>query len=105
MKVEIWSDIACPFCYIGKTKFQMALDQFAHSDEVNVNYRAFQIDPTAKETNKMGEMTERLMKAYLIEGLDIGDHDTLINLAAEIGLDTTVLQFYLNYFQYCNLFP
>lgn len=47
MKVEIWSDVACPFCYIGKHRFEEGLKQFAHKDEVTVEYRSFQLDPYA----------------------------------------------------------
>lgn len=45
MKVDIWSDIACPFCYIGKTQFDKALDEFAHKGELEVTYHSFQLDP------------------------------------------------------------
>ena len=48
MKVEIWSDVACPFCYIGKRRFETALQQFAHRDAVEVIWRSFQLDPEAK---------------------------------------------------------
>lgn len=43
MKVEIWSDIACPFCYIGKRKFEHALVGFDQKDEVEVVYKSFQL--------------------------------------------------------------
>ncbi len=45
MQVEIWSDIVCPFCYIGKRKFEKALAQFAHKDEVEVTWKSFQLNP------------------------------------------------------------
>jgi predicted DsbA family dithiol-disulfide isomerase len=45
MKVEIWSDVMCPFCYIGKRKFENALQQFAHKDAVEVEWKSFQLDP------------------------------------------------------------
>ncbi len=48
MKVEIWSDIACPFCYIGKRRFENALEEFAHRDAVEVVWHSFQLDPEAK---------------------------------------------------------
>jgi predicted DsbA family dithiol-disulfide isomerase len=48
MKVEIWSDIACPFCYIGKRKFEQALEGFEHKDSVQVEWRSFQLDPEAQ---------------------------------------------------------
>ncbi|MBP2001230.1 putative DsbA family dithiol-disulfide isomerase [Paenibacillus shirakamiensis] len=47
MKVEIWSDYACPFCYIGKRRFEEALEQFPDRDQVEVVYRSFELDPTA----------------------------------------------------------
>ncbi|MBK8567296.1 MAG: DsbA family oxidoreductase [Saprospiraceae bacterium] len=46
MTVEIWSDIACPFCYIGKRRFERALAQFEGKNEVAVTWRSFQLDPT-----------------------------------------------------------
>ncbi|OGX87218.1 DsbA family oxidoreductase [Hymenobacter glacialis] len=45
MKVEIWSDVVCPFCYIGKRKFEKALEGFAHRDEVEVVWHSFQLTP------------------------------------------------------------
>lgn len=45
MKVEIWSDFMCPFCYIGKRRFEAALQRFAHKDDVEVVYRSFELDP------------------------------------------------------------
>jgi predicted DsbA family dithiol-disulfide isomerase len=47
VQVEIWSDVVCPWCYIGKRRFEAALDRFAGGEEVEVVYRAFQLDPTA----------------------------------------------------------
>ena len=48
MKVEIWSDIACPFCYIGKRHFEMALKQLPFSDSVEVEWKSFELDPYAQ---------------------------------------------------------
>ncbi|OMF38330.1 hypothetical protein BK133_02055 [Paenibacillus sp. FSL H8-0548] len=47
MKVEIWSDYVCPFCYIGKRKFELALDRFAHKEEIEIVFRSFELDPGA----------------------------------------------------------
>lgn len=53
MNIEIWSDVACPFCLIGKRHLEMALEQVEFSDEVEVTFRSFQLDPSApKETDK-----------------------------------------------------
>lgn len=48
MKVEIWSDVMCPFCYIGKRKFEGALKQFEHADNVEIIWKSFQLDPEMK---------------------------------------------------------
>ncbi|WP_424768922.1 DsbA family oxidoreductase [Paenibacillus sp. sgz302251] len=47
MKVEIWSDYVCPFCYIGKRKFELALEKFAHKDQIETVFRSFELDPGA----------------------------------------------------------
>ncbi|MGQ4515874.1 DsbA family protein [Streptomyces sp. DW26H14] len=47
MRVEIWSDIACPWCYIGKARFEQGLAAFPHRDEVEVVHRSFELDPKA----------------------------------------------------------
>ena len=46
MNVEIWSDVMCPFCYIGKLKFEKALEQFPHKDDIKISWKSFQLDPT-----------------------------------------------------------
>ena len=47
MRIEIWSDVVCPWCYIGKRRLEKALDDFPHADEVEVVWRSFQLDPGA----------------------------------------------------------
>lgn len=47
MKVEIWSDYQCPYCYIGKRKFAAALEQFAHKEQVEVQFKSFELDPNS----------------------------------------------------------
>ncbi|MFC3420365.1 DsbA family protein [Salinicoccus hispanicus] len=63
MEIEIWSDIGCPFCYIGKRNFEMGLDQFDAKDQVNVIYRSFRLDPTAP-VQPEETMVELLAKKY-----------------------------------------
>lgn len=46
MKIEIWSDIACPWCFIGKRRFETALEGFEHKDQIDVEWRSYQLDPT-----------------------------------------------------------
>lgn len=49
MRIEIWSDVVCPWCYIGKRRLEQALAEFPHRDEVEVVYRSFELDPTAPQ--------------------------------------------------------
>jgi predicted DsbA family dithiol-disulfide isomerase len=53
MKVEIWSDVVCPFCYLGKRRFEKALDLFSHKDEVEVEWHSFLLDPHIQHTPGM----------------------------------------------------
>jgi len=148
VEVEIWSDVACPWCYIGKRRFEAALEQFEHRDDVDVTWRSFELDPgapherTGDRAERLAEkygmtvqqareaearltaeaagenlpfrfdiarsgttfdghrlvhlagthdvqdaMKERLLRAYFTEGELISDHDTLVRLAVEVGLD------------------
>ena len=147
MDVEIWSDIACPWCYVGKRRFETALSEFEHRDDVSVTWRSFELDPSApRERNgdraaRLAEkygmtleqaraaeqrltdvaagdgldfrfdiarsgltfdghrmihlaaeqglqdaMKERLMRAYFTEGELVGDPQTLVRLATEVGI-------------------
>ncbi len=63
MKVEIWSDIGCPFCYIGKQNFEAGVREFAGKDELEVIYRSFQLDPTAEKHPDIS-IAELLAKKY-----------------------------------------
>jgi predicted DsbA family dithiol-disulfide isomerase len=170
MKVEIWSDVACPWCYIGKRRFEAALERFPQRDQVEVEWKAFELDPGARadgagatgkgdgaqgdgaqgahggsgdyadrlgrkygtsrqgaqqmldtmtgvaategldfhfekapaintfdahrvlhlalEKGVQGAVKERLLLAYFTEGEQVSDHEVLVRLAAEAGLDT-----------------
>jgi predicted DsbA family dithiol-disulfide isomerase len=61
--VEIWSDIACPWCYIGKRRFEAALAGFEHRDDVTVTWRSFQLDPDAP-AERAGDLAEHLASKY-----------------------------------------
>ena len=63
MKVEIWSDFVCPFCYIGKRNFEAALNNSGIKDQVEVIYRSFELDPNAKRDGNL-PAKEMLMKKY-----------------------------------------
>jgi predicted DsbA family dithiol-disulfide isomerase len=63
MNVEVWSDVVCPWCYIGKRRLESALAQFAHRDQVEVIYRSFELDPTAV-VDSGKSVTEMLAEKY-----------------------------------------
>lgn len=148
MKVEIWSDVMCPFCYIGKRRFEAALEKFDNKNEVEVEWRSFQLNPHMKtvpgkslneylaetkgwtldyarranehvtnmaaeegleyhmdkavvansfdahrllqlaKTKGLGDqMEEQLFKAYFTEGKNTADHNVLVELGTNAGLD------------------
>jgi predicted DsbA family dithiol-disulfide isomerase len=63
MKVEIWSDVVCPWCAIGKHRFEKALARFAHRDDVEVSYHSFELDPGAPHEQE-GDLNEHLAAKY-----------------------------------------
>jgi predicted DsbA family dithiol-disulfide isomerase len=63
MNVEIWSDVVCPWCYIGKRRFERALASFGHAGEVTVTYRSFELDPDAP-AERTGTQAEHLARKY-----------------------------------------
>jgi predicted DsbA family dithiol-disulfide isomerase len=148
MQVEIWSDVVCPWCYLGKRRFEAALSSFDHRADVDVVYRSFELDPTApsddtepmvdvlaskygmsrqqavdaqrqmterattdglefhldglrrgntrdahrllhlaKAVDRQAELTERLHRAYFTEQRSVFDHDGLLEIGVEAGLE------------------
>jgi predicted DsbA family dithiol-disulfide isomerase len=150
IRVEIWSDVVCPWCYIGKRRFERAVADLDGEIELDIAYRPYQLDPTASPgktqpvfeayVRKFGgpeqarmildrvttaaagdglefrmdralrantllahrliwwaeqpgspvpqeRLKERLLQAYFVDGLDVGDPDTLADCAAEVGFD------------------
>lgn len=86
MQVDIWSDIVCPWCYIGKRRFERALEAFPHKAAVSVRYRAFQLNPAA-EAQATGSRTEMLKGKYGLTDDQIAAMDERMErLAAEEGL-------------------
>ncbi|MES1213913.1 MAG: DsbA family oxidoreductase [Bacteroidota bacterium] len=86
MKVEIWSDVMCPFCYIGKRKFENALKQFANKDEIEIQWRSFQLAPDM-ETDTSKNVYDYLAdkKGWTID-YSKKVHHQLENTAKEVGL-------------------
>lgn len=86
MNVEIWSDVVCPWCYIGKRRFEAALDQFAHADAVQVTWRSFELDPDAPQRYP-GTLTDLLAKKMRTTPAQAKEANArLTDLAAEDGL-------------------
>jgi predicted DsbA family dithiol-disulfide isomerase len=63
VKVEIWSDVVCPWCAIGKRRFEKALARFAHRDEVEVTWHSFELDPSAPREQD-GDLADHLAAKY-----------------------------------------
>ena len=87
LTVEIWSDVVCPWCYIGKRRFEAALERFEHADEVTVMWRSFELDQEAPKVAE-GTATERLAAKY---GMSLERaqqlHAEMTERAAQEGLD------------------
>ncbi len=87
MKVEIWSDVLCPWCYIGKRRFEAALAGFAHRDEVEVSWRSFELDPHAPRAHE-GDPADRLAAKYgMPREQAVAAQASLTSVAAGEGLD------------------
>jgi predicted DsbA family dithiol-disulfide isomerase len=87
MKVEIWSDVMCPFCYIGKRKFEKALDQFPQKEKIQVEWKSFQLNPQMKtEPGKSINDYLAEVKGWTPDyAQQVNDHVT--GLASEVGLE------------------
>jgi len=87
MKVEIWSDIFCPFCYIGKRRFENALKNFSDKDDVEVIYRSFELNPDAPKVNN-NSIHEAIAAKY---GISVEEaklnNDGIVRQAASLGLE------------------
>ena len=146
MSVEIWSDVVCPWCYIGKRRFEKAIAQLEGEAQIDIVYRAYQLDPTAspgkatpvveayakkfggperaeqileqltqvaaaegldfhmdralrantllahrllwlaEATGHQQALKERLLQAYFVDGLNVGDPDVLADCGADVGM-------------------
>ncbi len=117
MLVEIWSDVVCPWCAIGKRRFEQALDGWEHADDVTVRWRSFELDPSRRGTiegdyvallagkyrtsrEQAQAMIDRMTQAGAEEGIDFRfdiarpgntfDAHRLLHLAAERGVQHRV---------------
>lgn len=67
MKIEVWSDFVCPFCYIGKRRLEEALEQFPQKDQVEVEFKSFELDPNAPKKDEQS-VYEMLGRKYRMTG-------------------------------------
>ena len=87
MRVEIWSDVVCPWCYIGKRRFEAALAQFEHAGDVEVTWRSFELDPNAPPVQTEPH-AERLARKYGVSLQQVEAMDArLVGEAKKEGLD------------------
>lgn len=153
LKVQIWSDVMCPYCYIGKRRIEGALAQFEHKDHVEIEWKSFQLDASfkaspddniinhlatkygkdkawakemtdnmtqnaknsgldfhfekailanshnahrllhlAKKYDLGNELKEQLLKAYLTDGKDVNNLETLSALGQQVGLEKAIVE-------------
>lgn len=87
MQIEVFSDVVCPWCYIGKRRLEEALSGFGHADQVTVTYRSFQLDPSSPETSDLS-LEQMLASKYgrtLEQAREMNDR--VSDIAATVGLD------------------
>jgi predicted DsbA family dithiol-disulfide isomerase len=87
MEIQIWSDVVCPWCYLGKRRFEHALAEFVDRDQVNVVHRAFQLAPDMPKGQTQDQL-EMLIEKYGASAEQIAaQQEQLVQLAAAEGLD------------------
>ena len=87
MKVEIWSDVVCPWCYVGKRRFETALAAFDHRGDVEVYWRSFELDPDAPAVRE-GDPVQGLADKYgMSRAQALAANARLTDMAAAEGLD------------------
>lgn len=87
MRVEIWSDVVCPWCYIGKRRFEAALSQIDDPDDIEVVWRSFQLDPTHQRGDRI-PLEESLARKYGRTIEQVREMNAQVTaIAAEVGLN------------------
>lgn len=95
MKIEIWSDVMCPFCYIGKRNFETALSQFADKDHIEVEWKSFQLDPDIPEVpNESYEqylVKRKGLSLEQVQGMLANVTESAKQVGLEYNFDTSVM--------------
>ncbi|MDO8733131.1 MAG: DsbA family oxidoreductase [Actinomycetota bacterium] len=85
MQIEVWSDLVCPWCFIGKRQLEIALENFEHKDEVTIWHRAYQLNPQASKTTQ--RTTELLAAKYGVSVAEATEMQRgITETAASVGL-------------------
>lgn len=89
MKVDVWSDIMCPFCYIGKRHYEEAIKQFSHRDQIEIVWHSFQLDPSIPiQSNNHKNVFEYLAER---KGISLEQslkmHESVLQMAKNAGLE------------------
>lgn len=87
VKIVVWSDFVCPFCYIGKRRLEKALAQFEHRDEVKVEYKSFELDPHAKRDGNPSVYDMLAAKYGMSREQAIANTNSITQQAKTVGLD------------------
>lgn len=88
MKVEVWSDIMCPFCYIGKRNYESALAQFADRDHIEIVWKSFQLDPSIPEKTEAENVFRYLAQRKGISyEQSVQMHQGVVQTAKNAGLE------------------
>ncbi|MFC4337782.1 DsbA family oxidoreductase [Salininema proteolyticum] len=87
MHIDVWSDIACPWCYVGKARLDRAVAEFEHGDRVEIRHRSFELDPNFPK-DRVGPVIPLIAEKYGATEEQIEENeDRLGSLAGEMGLD------------------
>ena len=91
MRVDIWSDVICPWCYVGKARFEKALGSFAHRDEVEVIFHSFELDPSSPRGQRDSnlEMLSKKFGKSPAEALALDDQVGSLARAEGLGFDSS----------------
>ncbi len=87
MTIEIWSDVLCPWCYIGKRQFEKALEKFQHKDKVTVIWKSYELDPNSEKSTGIGSYDMLAKKYGVSREKSIEMHQNVVDRAKPLGLE------------------
>jgi predicted DsbA family dithiol-disulfide isomerase len=87
MKIEVWSDVVCPWCFVGSRHLDLALQRFEHADDVEVEWRSYELDPNGPP-ERSGTYLERIARKYHVPVEEAGARvGRIVQVGAEAGID------------------